>query len=83
MIIDDMSNDEIITAATLLGCAFADVNKEYPETPSTKSRFFVESCSGEFHPLEREREAKSGVPGWPSRISLARDYVEWCLRQKS
>lgn len=72
-----MTDEECIAIATLHGCLFADTLEDKEIFAEEKSRYFVHDWVGEFHPLEKEQIDKTGLPGWPTREALARDYCRF------
>jgi hypothetical protein len=75
----DLTDEEAIATAMLLGCTFFQRDEE------GFGDWFVDNSSVDhWHPVERarydNRANRAQVWGWPSRAELARDYIDWSIR---
>ena len=72
---EELSDDEAIATAMLLGCEFfRDTSASGPD------KYYVHGDSENLHPLERARaRGRSSIKPWGDKVSLARDYIKFTL----
>lgn len=72
-----MTDDEAIATAMLLGCEFWSYKYYGDGVPY----WHVHDDGENLHPVEQARHNKTGKCYWRNKAALAREFVEWHLKE--